>query len=384
MRPIPYSRQSINENDIAAVANVLRGDWLTQGPSVAAFENAIADYCGAKFAVAFSNGTAALHAACAVANVSSGDEVLVPAISFAATANCARYVGATPRFVDVTAGLPLLDLDDATQQLSPHTKAIIPVHFSGATVDLLPLWKFAREKNLTVIEDACHALGAKYFDTDAQTWRTVGCCAHSQMTVFSFHPVKGITTGEGGLITTNDTATAQALVQFRQHGIVRRPNLAADVAWHYEMISLGYNYRLTDIQCALGLSQLARLDEFVAARRTRFAIYAKELGAHPTLKIFTPNAQTESAHHLAIIHTGSAPSRNALYRYLRDHEIHAQVHYMPIYHHPAYRNDPRWRDVSRARAENYYAGALSIPLFPDLTAADQAYVIDTLRAWSGA
>ena len=293
---IPYSRQLIEEDDIEAVVSVLKSDYLTQGPAIEAFESALAAYADARHAVVFSSGTAALHAAYWAAGIGKGDEVVTSPITFAATANAALYCGAAPVFIDVEADTGNMDVTLLEQAITGGTKAIVPVHYAGHPVDLKAIGIIAREFGLTVIEDACHALGAEYRDIGARGqgpgasrqqvkdpgprpqdptngWIKVGSCTHSDMTVFSFHPVKQITTGEGGAVLTNSADYYDKLCLFRTHGITKDPSKldtrhsTLDGDWYYEMQALGFNYRLTDIQAALGLSQLRKLDRFIARRR---------------------------------------------------------------------------------------------------------------------
>ncbi|MBI4239283.1 MAG: UDP-4-amino-4,6-dideoxy-N-acetyl-beta-L-altrosamine transaminase [Deltaproteobacteria bacterium] len=379
---IPYSHQTIDETDIAAVSHVLRGDLITQGPTIPRFEKSVAAYCGARFAVAFANGTAALHAACLAADLGPGDEGIVPAISFVATANCLAYVGATPQFADVSPGLPLLHRDTVLPALTPRTKALLPVHFAGATADLPALHTIAQAHGLTIIEDACHALGAEYWDAAGARWRRVGDCAYSRMTVFSFHPVKSIATGEGGMVTTNDPQLYNRLAACRHHGIVRPPADAGHPPWYYEMQTLGFNFRLTELQAALGCTQMAKLDPFISARRARFERYCAALTDIPGIQLLAPNAETRSAQHLAVIHVTPAAQRDRLFVWLREQGIGVQLHYIPIYRHPYYQSRQPCEPRHYPNAEAYFASALSIPLFPAMTDAEQDHVIASLGAWA--
>lgn len=377
MGNIPYSRQDIDEDDIRAVTDVLRGQWLTQGPHIETFERDIADFCGAKHAVAFSNGTAALHASCLALEVGDGTEGIVPPISFVASANCLRYVGAMPRFTDVTAGVPLLDPSLLKKSLSPRTSVVIPVHFSGAACDMPAIWSFAEKNDLAVIEDACHALGATYRDEKGE-WVKVGSCRHSDVTVFSFHPVKNITTGEGGMVTTNDSNLAQALRQIRQHG-VRHPKPEENrPPWYYEMVELGFNYRITDIQAALGSSQLKKLDRFAEARRRLVARYHEGLDASSNATLLTPPETTRSANHLATVMLAPHLDRDLIMANLRKQGITAHLHYMPIYRQPYYREILNINDADYPQSEAYFASAMTLPLYPALTDADQDRVIQAL------
>ena len=352
---IRYSRQHIDEDDIAAVVAVLRGDWLTTGPAVEAFEAALCAATGARHAVAFANGTAALHGAAAVAGLGPGDVVATSSLSFVASANCARYVGATPTFVDI---------DPATLNLDPRQvpdglDALVAVHYAGLPVDLTRLAHRPR----VVIEDAAHALGALTPDGP------VGSCAHSDLCCFSFHPVKPITTGEGGAVTTNSADLAAALRRFRSHGTVPRPDLGG---WAYEVAETGYNYRLTDIQAALGTSQLTKLEPFVVRRNELAARYRALLGGLP---VELPPAAPEGfrhAHHLFPIRVDD---RRRVYDGLQAAGIGAQVHYVPIHRQPLLADEGPWHlpEVDAA-----YERLLSIPLMPDLTEDEQDRVADVL------
>ena len=376
---LPYGRQSIDEDDIAAVVEALRSDYLTTGPRVGRFEARLAELVGAPQALAVANGTAALHAACAVAGLGPGDEVLVPALTFLASANCARYVGAEPVFVDVDPRSGLIDLDDAARRVSAKTKAIIPVHLNGRPVDLAGVAALAARHGLRVIEDAAHALGASYAGTK------IGDCAHSDMAIFSFHPVKHITTGEGGAITTRSEELARALAEFRSHGMVRDPARLEQPApgpWYYEQQSLGFNYRITDLQCALGYSQLAKLERFVARRRALAARYDSlfaELA--PVEPVAIGTADSSSAYHLYAVLIDFAAcdtTRAALMAGLRERGILTQVHYIPVPNQPYYRARGA-RPEDYPGAEAYYGQVLSLPLFPAMADTDVDRVVGALR-----
>ena len=352
---IPYGRQTIDEDDVAAVVDVLRGDWLTQGPAIDRFEADLCRITEARHAVVFANGTAALHAAAFAARLGPGDVVATPSLTFAASANCARYVGADVAFVDI---------DPATLNLDPSSvpegvDALVAVHYAGLPVDLRSLAHRPR----VVIEDAAHALGAATPDGP------VGNCAHSDQCVFSFHPVKHVTTGEGGAVTTNDDEIADRLRTFRHHGIRRVPERGA---WYYEIATLGYNYRLTDLQAALGSSQLRKLDRFLARRRELAAAYDEQLAELPLTPAPRPPAGTTHAYHLYPIRVAD---RRRVFDDLRAAGIGVQVHYVPVHHHPAY------RDVAAdlPATDAAYEGLLSLPLFPSLTDDEQRTVVDALR-----
>jgi UDP-4-amino-4,6-dideoxy-N-acetyl-beta-L-altrosamine transaminase len=366
---IPYGRQTIEDDDVEAVVAALRGDWLTQGPGVEAFEAALAQACGAPYAVAFSSGTAALHAACFAAGVGPGDEVVTSAITFAASANCAAYLGATPRFADIDPATWNVSAQTVAPVLSARTRAVIPVSFAGLPVADL---RETVGDGVVIIEDAAHALGARRPDGP------VGNCAHADMSVFSFHPVKAVTTGEGGAITVRDPELRARLLAFRSHGMTKDParlERPDEGGWYMEQHDLGFNYRITDVQCALGRSQLAKLDRFVAARNAiaeRYRAGLRGVGLPPA-------AEALHAYHLFVI---QARDRRALYDGLRERGIFAQVHYLPVYLHPWYRRTFGYEPGLCPNAEAYYAGCLSLPCFPTLTEAEQDTVIEAVNAAS--
>ncbi|MBF0492063.1 MAG: UDP-4-amino-4,6-dideoxy-N-acetyl-beta-L-altrosamine transaminase [Deltaproteobacteria bacterium] len=379
MKKIPYSRQHLDEEDIQAVCEVLRSDTLTQGPKVLEFEKALAKTCEAKYAVAFANGTAALHAACAALGVKEGDEGIVPPLSFAATANCLLYVGAQPLFTDVSAGLPQINVASIQKQISPKTKIIIPVHFAGSTAPVPEIHQLAKKENLLILEDACHALGASYWSENEKRYIKVGSCTHSHATAFSFHPVKNITTGEGGAVTTNDEELYQKLKSFRQHGIVLSDPEQQKPGWYYEMQDLGYNYRLTEIQAALGLSQLKKLEKFCNLREEKFEYYRTAFENFSPAELLIPPDGVKSAFHLAILKLRDAKKRDGLFSYLRGKQIFCQLHYIPIYRHPYYRQHAHFRPKDFPQSEDYFEKAISIPLYPYLKREEQDYVIECIH-----
>ncbi|HET9729801.1 MAG TPA: DegT/DnrJ/EryC1/StrS family aminotransferase [Acidimicrobiia bacterium] len=350
---IPYGRQSIDSSDVEAVAAQLRSDWLTNGPRVEEFEAALCAVTGARHAVAYANGTAALHGAMAAGGIGAGDLVRTSALSFVASAACARFVGADVEFVDI---------DPTTLNLDPREvrrcDALVAVHYAGLPVALSELSVRPR----VIVEDAAHALGAVTPDGP------VGNCAHSDMCTFSFHPVKAITTGEGGAVTTNSDELANELRRFRSHGTVPIPERGG---WYYEVQTIGYNYRLTDVQAALGVSQLRKLNAFVARRNDLAARYRHLLGGLP---VALPPAAPEGTRHAYHLFAVRVPARRAMYDALRAAGIGVQVHYVPIHHHPVYA-DPRHDLPQTDRA---YEGLLSLPLHPQLTEADQDRVVDVL------
>jgi UDP-4-amino-4,6-dideoxy-N-acetyl-beta-L-altrosamine transaminase len=381
---LPYGRQCIDERDIEAVAEVLRGDWLTTGPAVAAFEDDFADLSGASHAIACSNGTTALHLALAGLGVGEGDVCIVPAITFMATSNAAIYCGADVIFADVDPDTGLMTpnhLRAALMKAGGKVKAVLPVHLAGQCEDLVELAAITAGAGAIMVEDACHALGT--------SWRgaPVGGCAHSAASCFSFHPVKTIAAGEGGMVTTNDAQLAERLRALRSHGIVRDEVLLeqnADQPWWHEMQSLGWNYRLSDIQAALARSQLSKLDRFGARRRALAAAYDQRLTKHPFIHSIARTDDCDPCLHLypvridfAALGTDRATVMNAL----RARGIGTQVHYIPVPSQPWYR--ARYGDQTLPGAASYYAHTLSLPLFAGMLDADPARVIEALEAVLG-
>jgi perosamine synthetase len=370
---IPYGRQSITEQDIEAVVAVLRSERLTQGPALAAFEQEFAAAVDAPFAVAFSSGTAALHAAAWAAGLGPGDELLTSAITFAASANCAAYVGATPRFADIAWDTWNVSAETLSAALTDATRAVIPVHFTGLPLPMAEV-REAVGPDRIIVEDAAHAVGAVTPD------ETVGSCRYSDMAIFSFHPVKGITSGEGGMVTTRDERLRERLALFRTHGIMRG-DAQLEGSWFQEQVELGFNYRLTDIQAALASSQLRRLDDFIARRNAVADRYREALSDLDALTL-TPAAPAGSRHayHLFVIHhRDGAAARRALFDGLHERGVLVQVHYVPVYRHPYYRSTYGYSEGLCPQAERYYAGCVSLPCFPDLSEADQDYVVSAVR-----
>ncbi|MGB5493932.1 MAG: UDP-4-amino-4,6-dideoxy-N-acetyl-beta-L-altrosamine transaminase [Sedimenticolaceae bacterium] len=375
---ISYGRQSISQSDIDAVVEILRGDWLTQGPTVARFEQAVADYCGTSGAVAVSSGTAALHLACRSLGFGSGDVLWTSPNTFVSSANCALFCGGDVDFVDIdprSYNLCPDALERKLQKAGRLPKIVMPVHFAGQSCDMPRIWDLAGRYGFKVVEDASHALGGRYLNCP------VGSCRYSDITVFSFHPLKSITTGEGGMAMTNDLSLRRRMVQLRSHGIDREPRdhqAPALGAWCYEQTALGYNYRMTDIQAALGVSQLGRLDAFVARRHGLAARYDDLLSG---LAVGLPwqDERVYSARHLYPIQLhGGGEMRRSVFDRLRANGIGVQVHYIPVHTQPFYRA----RGFARGDfpvAEAYYERAMSLPLFPDLTHAQQDSVVAELR-----
>jgi UDP-4-amino-4,6-dideoxy-N-acetyl-beta-L-altrosamine transaminase len=381
---IPYGRQSISQADIDAVADVLRSDFLTTGPVVPRFENAIATYCGVKHAVAVNSATSALHLACLALGVGPGDIVWTSPITFVASANCARYCGADVDFVDI---------DPLTFNMSPAAleaklqlaaavgrlpKVVIPVHMAGQSCDMAAISALSQQYGFRVIEDASHAIGARYRE------EPVGCCRYSDIAVFSFHPVKIITTGEGGLATTNDPALAQRMEMLRSHGIVREAGQMKTNShgpWYYEQQELGLNYRMTDIQAGLGLSQMQRLQEFVE-RRHEIAQRYDELLERLPLSTPWQDPECHSSLHLYVVRLRTkelARTHREVFEALRDRGVGVQLHYIPVYLQPYYR-DIGFESGLCPEAEAYYSEAISMPMFPDLNNVQQDEVIDALKS----
>lgn len=374
--PIPYGRQTLDERDIEAVVEVLRGDWLTQGPEVEAFEQSLADVCEVPHAVAFSSGTAALHAAAFAAGVMPGDELLTSAITFAASANCGAYVGATPRFADIEAETWNVSAATTARAATDLTKIVVPVHFAGLPAPVREI-REALGPNVVIVEDAAHALGARADD------ELVGSCRHSDMTAFSFHPVKAITTAEGGAVTTRSAEVRERLRQFRNHGFVSDPERLdrGEGGWYHEQHSLGLNYRLSGLHSALGSSQLAKLASFVARRNAIAERYREALADVDQIEL-PPEATRGSLHayHLFVVrHRDGAEARRRLYDGLHERGILAQVHYIPVYWHPYYRDTFGYEPGLCPEAERYYAGCLSLPCFPALSDEEQRTVIDAVQ-----
>jgi perosamine synthetase len=382
-RFLPYGRQLIEDDDVEAVVRALRGDYLTTGPLVSEFENALAARIGAGHAVAMANGTAALHAAYAAAGVGPESEVIVPAVTFLATANAARFLGARVVFADVDPETGLMTAETLAPRLSAKTRVIAPVHLTGAVADMENIAARASTVGAALVEDAAHALGAR--DADGP----VGACVRSAMAIFSFHPVKHITTGEGGAVSTNDAELARKLRVFRSHGMVHdleRFEFEPTTPWYYEQQELGYNYRITDVQCALGLSQLGKLDRFVTRRRALAARYDAALaGFAGVTPVAGPRAAAGSAYHLYAVlidFERFARTRSAVMLALRERGVGTQVHYPPVPSQPYYR---RLGEVpeSYPGAMRFAERTLSLPLFPAMLDSDVDRVVEALGSALG-
>ena len=380
---IPYSCQEISEADIEAVVKVLRSEYLTQGPVVPAFEAAVAKFCGASFAVAVNSATSALHLACLALGVGKGDVVWTSPISFVASANCALYCGAAIDFIDIDPVTCNMSVEHLANKLKRAKltgslpKVVIPVHLSGQPCDMKAIHALRQEYGFGIIEDASHAIGASYYD------ELIGSCRYSDITVFSFHPVKIITTGEGGMALSNDLNLVEKMNLLRSHGIIRDPSKMThepDGPWYYQQIDLGFNYRMTDIQAALGLSQLDRIDTYVFQRQ-RLADRYDELFAKLPVIVPARNEFSRSSTHLYIIRLRLDQikvSHHAVFSTLRAQDIGVNIHYIPIYRHPYYQ-EMGFYGLGLTEAERYYDSAISLPLFPALSNADQEKIADCLR-----
>jgi dTDP-4-amino-4,6-dideoxygalactose transaminase len=412
-KPIPYSRQYIDNDDIQEVIKVLKSDCITQGPKIPEFEEKLAEYCGSKFAAVFNSGTSALHGAYAALGLTKGDEFITTPITFAATANAGLYVGANPVFTDVENSTGNIDTSKIEEKITEKTKLLVPVHYAGHPVDLEKISKIARKYKLFIVEDACHALGAKYRrpshpflplegggqgrgcqksevrshkkDAGSKDWTKIGNCKYSDMTVLSFHPVKHITTGEGGAVLTNNEEYYEKLLMFRNHGITKdRPRFTIHDSrlkgdWYYEMQFLGYNYRMTDIQAALGISQLKKIDLFVKRRREIAEIYHKAFRDNPFFDIPIEKDCAYPSYHLYPIRLKD-PYKNkkrGIFLKLREKGLGVQVHYIPVYWQPYYEDIGYKKGLCHV-AEDFYRREISIPVYPAMKNEDINYVIQTI------
>jgi perosamine synthetase len=390
---IPYGHHWIDEDDIQAVVDVLRSDWITQGEMVGLFERAIAEYCQAKYAVVVSSATAGLHIASITAGVKPRRNALTSPLTFVASANAALYCGAKPIFSDI---------DPDTYNICPYTlerslqkghwdediAAIIPVHFAGQCCDMELLYQIAKQHGISIIEDASHALGGALIDGKGKEY-PIGSCSHSDMTVFSFHPVKHITTGEGGVVLTNDLGYYENLCELRNHGITKAqdridPNIGP---WYYEMQSLGYNYRITDFQCALGISQLKKLNSWIKRRREIAQMYNRAFADLDEVKIPYQASYSNSAYHLypiQIIKKNDRDARRKIFEELSRRGIGVQVHYIPVHMQPYYKEHMGYKDSDFPIAKAYYERALSLPIVPRMTDGDvERIVVEFKKILSG-
>lgn len=377
---IYYGKQSINQKDIDAVVNVLKSDFLTQGPAIEKFEQKVAAYCGAKYAVAVTNATSALHIACLAAGLTKNDVLWTAPNTFVASANCARYCGAAVDFVDIdtdTYNMSVDQLETKLRNTNKKPKIVVPVHFSGQSCNMERIYELAQEYNFTVLEDASHCIGGEYKNTK------IGSCRYSDMTVFSFHPVKIITTGEGGMVLTNDDILYKNLQLFRNHGITRDESFLqgkADGPWYYQQINLGFNYRMTDMQAALGYSQMDRLDEFIIRRRYLAGRYNELLKDLP-LKLPYQQSDTNSSWHIYAVRLDLSKvklSKKDIFYKMKTKGIILNVHYIPVHTQPYYQQ-LGFNMGDFPNSENYYAEAFTLPLYYSLTDEQQTNVVDVLK-----
>lgn len=389
LKHLPYGRQTIDAGDIRAVSRVLGTDWITQGPEIGKFEKALADYCGSRYAVVVSSGTAALHIACLAAGLRKGDEAVTTPVTFLATANSVIYCGAKPIFSDIDETVNLFP-EYLKQAITGRTKVFLPVHFAGLPCDMEEIHRIAKKENKKIIEDASHALGAEY-KTKAKgkrkkaKWVKVGSCEHSDMTVFSFHPVKHITTGEGGAVTTNSRTLYEKLKVLRTHGIYKTREMAKDKGlWYYEMRDLGFNYRITDIQCALGCSQLKKADSLIKKRRKIAEMYDNAFDGMDGVDVPARSRNKKHVYHLYVLKIdfkGHGITRKDFMLKLRSKGILAQVHYIPVYRQPFYRENVVSKAFMLKEAEEYYEKAVSIPMYPSMRKKDVERVIAAIKGF---
>ena len=373
---LPYGHHWIDGEDITAVAEVLRTDWITQGAKVEEFERKVAGYCRAKYAVAVSSGTAGLHAACAVAGLSKGDKVISTPITFAATCNAILYCGGKPIFADIEEDTLNIDHREVQKKLSPKTRAILIVDFAGHPADIDEIKALAEEGGLTVIEDACHALGAEY------KWKRIGSL--SDMTIFSFHPVKHITTGEGGMVLTNREEFYEKLKIFRHHGITRHREkpFKDEGPWYYEIHDLGHNFRLTDFQCALGISQMRKLDGFIQRRREIATSYNEAFAKMEEIITPVEKDYVKAVYHIYVIQLRLEKlkvGRKEIFQALRAENIGVNVHFIPVHLQPFYMKEFGYKRGDYPRAESYYERAITLPIFPKMSDKDVSDVITAVK-----
>ena len=401
MRVIPYGRQDISQEDINAVLSVLRSEFLTQGPAVGLFEESVARYCNTKFSIAVNSATSALHIACLALGVSKGDSVWTSPITFVASANCALYCGATVDFVDIDARTYNMSVERLADKLAiakkngSLPKVVIPVHFCGQPCDMAGIYGLSQQYGFKIIEDASHAIGSKYRPHSTSTnedqvkkgvdFEPVGNCRYSDITVFSFHPVKIITTGEGGMAVTNNPILAKRMKQLRSHGVTSTPAemqpRPTNEIWNYQQIGLGFNYRMTDLQAALGVSQMKRLDNFVTRRHEIARRYDNELSSS-SIVIPWQDPNTRSSYHLYPICIGLnklGVTQRSVYKAMQGANINVNIHYIPVYRQPFYVS-MGFRAGYCAQAELYFKETISIPMYPALTDLEQTKVIEVLKA----
>ncbi|MFV0602582.1 UDP-4-amino-4,6-dideoxy-N-acetyl-beta-L-altrosamine transaminase [Phascolarctobacterium faecium] len=375
-----YGKQSIDQNDIDAVVEVLKSDFLTQGPAIEKFEKCVAEYCGAKYAVAVTSATAALHISCLATGLGKGDILWTSPITFTASANCGRYCGADVDFVDIdpsTYNMSIAELEKKLQAAEIKPRVVVPVHLAGQSCEMDKIYKLSQKYGFKVIEDASHAIGADYKETK------VGCCKYSDMTVFSFHPVKIVTTGEGGMVLTNDKDLYEKLVLYRSHGITRDPKLmtrTADGPWYYQQIDLGFNYRMTDMQAALGYSQMQKVDEFVSKRRYLAKRYNELLKNINGIQLTYQNEDTNSSWHLYVVRVDFSKiikTKNQIFAEMKEKGICLNLHYIPVHTQPYYEN-LGFKGGDFPNSEKYYEEAFTLPLYYSLTDEQQDHIVKSL------
>lgn len=375
-----YGKQSIDQNDIDAVVEVLKSDFLTQGPAIEKFEKCVAEYCGAKYAVAVTSATAALHISCLATGLGKGDILWTSPITFTASANCGRYCGADVDFVDIdpsTYNMSIAELEKKLQAAEIKPRVVVPVHLAGQSCEMDKIYKLSQKYGFKVIEDASHAIGADYKETK------VGCCKYSDMTVFSFHPVKIVTTGEGGMVLTNDKDLYEKLVLYRSHGITRDPKLmtgTADGPWYYQQIDLGFNYRMTDMQAALGYSQMQKVNEFVSKRRYLAKRYNELLKNINGIQLPDQNEDTKSSWHLYVVRVDFSKiskTKNQIFAEMKEKGICLNLHYIPVHTQPYYKN-LGFKGGDFPNSEKYYEEAFTLPLYYSLTDEQQDHIVKSL------
>lgn len=371
---IPYGHQWIDDSDIDEVIKVLKSDWITQGPKIKEFEKNLASYCGCRYAVVFNSGTSALHGAYFASSLKKGNEFITAPNTFVATVNAGLYLGAHPVFVDIEKETGNINVSKIQEKITEKTKLIVPIHYAGHPSDLKKIHQIALRYGLHIVEDACHALGAKY------RGEKIGGCKYTDMTVFSFHPVKHITTGEGGAVLTNNGEFYKKLIMFRNHGITKENfKQEPDGGWYYEMQSLGHNYRMTDIQAALGISQLRKIDKFVEKRRKIVKTYQAAFKGNQYFDIPVEKNYAFSSHHLYPIRlkNNCKNKKRDIYEKMREKGLGVQVHYMPVYLQPYYQK-LGFKKGTCPVAEDFYQKDISIPLYPSMKNEDVNYVIEKI------
>ncbi|WP_455656984.1 UDP-4-amino-4,6-dideoxy-N-acetyl-beta-L-altrosamine transaminase [Phascolarctobacterium sp.] len=375
-----YGKQSIAQSDIDAVVEVLKSDFLTQGPAIEKFEKYVAEYCGVKYAVAVTNATSALHIACLAAGLGKGDVLWTSPITFTASANCGRYCDADVDFVDIdpsTYNMSVDELEKKLQKAAVKPKVVIPVHLAGQSCDMDKIYKLSQEYGFKVIEDASHAIGADYKSAK------IGCCKYSDLAVFSFHPVKIVTTGEGGMVLTNDKELHEKVLLYRSHGITRDPKMmtrTADGPWYYQQIELGFNYRMTDMQAALGYSQMQKVDEFVSRRRYLAKRYDELLKNINNIHLPDQNEDTDSSWHLYVVRVDFSKinkTKQQIFAEMKDRGICLNLHYIPVHTQPYYQKQG-FKDGDFPNSEKYYEEAFTLPLYYSLTDEQQDYIVKNL------